>query len=207
MEHILKMEGPVYHFLTRAVELTLLNLLFIVCSIPIITMGTSITALYSVTLKMVRKEDSGIYREFLQAFKQNFRQSTAIWSLLLVAGIVLFMNYTLLGFYNGNFSLLIILSLFFFSFFYLLIGTMIFPYIARFKNTTKDAFKNVIKMAIANPYPIFLVLIFVIGPVILMFSSPFFFVLMLYINLFLGFSFVAYLNSFIIRNLYEKYED
>ncbi|WP_277674260.1 YesL family protein [Piscibacillus halophilus] len=207
MEHILKMEGPVYHFLTRTVELFVLNILFIVCSIPIFTMGASITALYSVTLKMVRNEDSGIYSVFIQAFKQNFKQSTVILSLLLIVGIVLFMDYSLLKSYNGNFAFLIILSLFFFSFLYLLIVIMIFPYVARFKDTTKDAFKNVLKMAVANPYPIILVMIIAIGPVILMFLSPFFFVLMLYLNLFLGFSLVAYINSFIIRNLYAKYEE
>lgn len=206
MKHILEMEGPVYRFLTRIAELILLNGMFLIFSIPIITIGASTTALYSVTLKMVRNEDCGVCREFMQAFKLNFKQSTAIWIILIVSGLVLLMNYSYLQSYDGSLSLIVMLSLFLFTFVYLLLISFIFPYVARYKNTVREAVINVLKIAVANPNSTILVLIISIGPVVLMFLSPFLFVFKLYLNIFFGFSAVAYLNSFLIRNIYEKYE-
>ncbi|MGM0877880.1 MAG: YesL family protein [Bacillota bacterium] len=207
MKHILEMEGPVYRFLTRLAELILLNGIFLIFCIPIITIGASTTALYSVTLKMVKNEESGVWSGFVQAFKKNFKQSTIIWIFLVIVGLVLLIDYTYLQSYDGRFSLIVMLSLFFFTFVYLLLTSLIFPYVARFKNTVKESVVNVLKIAVANPYPTILVLIISIGPVVLMFLSPYLFVFKLYLNIFFGFSVVAYLNSFLIRNIYEKYED
>lgn len=205
MKHFLSMEGPVYRILTRFVELIVLNGLFLLFCIPIFTIGASTTALYSVTLKMVRNEESGVYSGFVQAFKKNFKQSTSIWILLMFTGLILFLDYLYLELYEGNFTLLIILSLFFFTCIYLILTILIFPYVARFKNTIRESFVNAMKIAITNPFQTIPVLIFSIGPVLLIFFSPYLFLLALYLSIFLGFSLVAYLNSFLLRNIYEKY--
>lgn len=205
MKHFLSMEGPVYRILTRFVELIVLNGLFLLFCIPIFTIGASTTALYSVTLKMVRNEESGVYSGFVQAFKKNFKQSTCIWILLMFAGLILFLDYLYLELYEGNFTLLIILSLFFFTCIYLLLTILIFPYVARFKNTIRESVVNAMKIAITNPFQTISVLIFSIGPVLLIFFSPYLYLLALYLSIFLGFSLVAYLNSFLLRNIYEKY--
>ncbi|MGI8384030.1 YesL family protein [Robertmurraya sp. P23] len=205
MKHFLSMEGPVYRFLTRFVELIVLNGLFLLFCIPIFTIGASTTALYSVTLKMVRNEESGVYSGFVQAFKKNFKQSTSIWILLMFAGLILFLDYLYLEVYEGNFTLLIILSLFFFTCIYLLLTILIFPYVARFENTIRESVVNALKIAVTNPIQTIPVLIFSIGPVLFIFFSPYIFVLALYLSIFLGFSLVAYLNSFLFRNIYEKY--
>jgi uncharacterized membrane protein YesL len=205
MKHFLFMEGPIYRFLTRVVELIVLNFMFLLFCIPIFTIGASTTALYSVTLKMVRNEESGVYSGFVQAFKKNFNQSTSIWILLMFAGLILLLDYLYLKLYDGNFTLLIILSLFFFTCIYLLLTILIFPYIARYENTIRESVVNALKIAVTNPFQTIPVLIFSIGPVLLIFLSPYFFLLALYLSIFLGFSLVAYLNSFMFRNIYEKY--
>jgi uncharacterized membrane protein YesL len=205
MKHFLNMEGPFYRFLTRFVELIVLNCMFLLFCIPIFTIGASTTALYSVTLKMVRNEEGVVYSCFFQAFKRNFKQSTSIWILLLFAGIIILLDYLYLKLYDGNFTLLIIFSLFFFTFIYLLLTILIFPYVARFENTIRESVVNALKIAVTNPFQTIPVLIFSIGPVLLIFLSPHFFLVALYLSIFLGFSLVAYLNSFLFRNIYEKY--
>jgi len=55
-----------------------LNLLWCICSIPIFTIGASTTAVYYVTLKLVRDEEDGTFRSFFKSFKENFKQATAI---------------------------------------------------------------------------------------------------------------------------------
>lgn len=66
-----------------------LNLLWFLTSIPIITIGPSTTALYSVAFKVSRGEEGRIGHQFFAAFKSNFKQATTLWLILLVLGIVL----------------------------------------------------------------------------------------------------------------------
>lgn len=66
-----------------------LNLLWFVCCIPIVTIGASTTALYYASLKIARGEDQGVARLFFRSFRENFRQSTVLWLILLAAGLLL----------------------------------------------------------------------------------------------------------------------
>ena len=66
-----------------------LNLLWIVCSLPIFTIGASTTALYYASLKLVRDEESHIGAQFFRSFKENFKQATVLWLILLGVGLFL----------------------------------------------------------------------------------------------------------------------
>ena len=66
-----------------------LNLLWILCSLPIFTMGAATTALYYGTLKIVRGEDSHLTKLFFRSFRQNFKQATVLWLILLAVGALL----------------------------------------------------------------------------------------------------------------------
>lgn len=66
-----------------------LNLLWLVCSLPIFTVGAATAALYDVTLRIARGEDPAIFRRFFQAFRENFRQATVLWLVLLAFGLLL----------------------------------------------------------------------------------------------------------------------
>ena len=66
-----------------------LNLLWFVCSIPIFTIGASTTALYYVSMKIVRGEESSLTKLFFKSFRENFRQSTVLWLILLGIGLLL----------------------------------------------------------------------------------------------------------------------
>ena len=87
------MDSPVMRFLSRLCDLIILNLLCIVCCIPIITAGASITALFSVTLKMVKGEESYIAKGFFKGFKDNFKQATIIWLIVAAFGIFMYIDY------------------------------------------------------------------------------------------------------------------
>ena len=66
-----------------------LNLLWLICSIPVFTLGAATTALYDVSLKIVRDEETSITRQFFRSFCRNFRQATVLWLILLAAGLLL----------------------------------------------------------------------------------------------------------------------
>ena len=89
LQGIFNYDNPVWRFIGKLGDLIILNILWIVCSIPVFTAGASATAVYYVTLKLVRDEDDSTIRSFFRSFKSNFKQATAIWLILLAAGIVL----------------------------------------------------------------------------------------------------------------------
>ena len=81
MSRVFNYEGPVFTSLSRLADLFWLNLLYIICCIPLVTVGAASTALYYVTLKMAKDEEGYITRSYFKSFKDNFVQATAIWLL------------------------------------------------------------------------------------------------------------------------------
>ena len=65
-------ESPFSQVLLKLVYACYLNLLWFVCSVPVFTIGASTTALYSVTLKIVREREGDLTRQFFKAFRENF---------------------------------------------------------------------------------------------------------------------------------------
>ena len=66
-----------------------LNLLWVICSLPIVTIGASTTAIYYTSLKIIREEDANIGAKFFHSFRENFRQATVLWLIMLAAGLFL----------------------------------------------------------------------------------------------------------------------
>ena len=73
----------------RIAEGCYLNLLWAVFSIPVFTAGAATAALYRVTLKIARGEEPSLTGQFIRGFKENFRQATILWLILLGAGVLL----------------------------------------------------------------------------------------------------------------------
>ena len=71
-------------YLNRFADLMILNLLFLLTSIPIFTIGASLTALYSVCFHLGTDREGSTFRDYFAAFKENFRQATALFLLLLL---------------------------------------------------------------------------------------------------------------------------
>ena len=72
-------DSPFWSFMSRLADLIILNLLWIVFCIPVVTIGASTTAMYRVTLNMVRGEGSGVVRMFWDAFRLNLKQAVLIF--------------------------------------------------------------------------------------------------------------------------------
>ncbi len=85
-------------------QLIALNLLWIVCSLPVITAGASTTALFYCTLKLHKDGDIRVFHDFFKSFKQNFKQSTLIWILMAAAGIFIYMEKEALATMPGSMS-------------------------------------------------------------------------------------------------------
>ncbi len=197
-------DSPIMQFLSRLTDIIILNILFLICSLPVVTIGASATALYSVTLKMVKNEESYILRSFFSAFKSNFKHSTVSWLFLLLAGTVVWIDYRILGSTDGSFSRIFTAVLIPVCMILLFTSIYIFPFIARFENTIKNSLKNAFFISIAQlPYTLLLLLLLVLAVALTLFID---FRIIGFVWFVMGFSGLAYLNSFLLRRAFRKFE-
>ena len=73
----------------------LLGILFLLCSIPVVTFGTSLSAFYYAMIKTVRRERGYAVREFFSAFKRNVMKGIIFTVLLAAIGYLLLLNRTI----------------------------------------------------------------------------------------------------------------
>ena len=79
MRDLCNTDKPLFAVLTKLTYSAYLNILWLVCSLPIVTIGASTTALFYVTLKMAEDRDDGLTRMFFKAFRENFKPATKLW--------------------------------------------------------------------------------------------------------------------------------
>lgn len=199
-------DSPVMRFLARIGDLMILNLVFVVTSIPVITIGTALSALYTVSMKLVRGENPSVLKEYMKAYRRNFKPATICWIIMAAAGALIFLDFRLIGVFGGvmyqvmRFVLAVILGVWALVFLYL------FPYIARFENTVLASFKNALLLSAAH-LPFTAVLMgLAAGTVILTLFTSRSFVIATIVWVFAGFAVLSYVQSFLLCKIFEKYE-
>ena len=191
-------DNVVMRALGKIGDMICLNVMWLICCIPIITIGASTTALYTVMLRMVKNEEGYIFRGFLKAFKSNFKQSTMIWLILLLLGIVWTVDFRVAGFMPGMAG--IVLSAIFLALGFILLSVMIyiFPLTARYENGIKATFKNALILTVAKlPYT-FLMVAIVVAAVFASLWSAFTLLFSLPLWVFFGVSLIVWINSYIL---------
>ena len=205
MKEFFNMDNSFFRALGRLADLMILNITFLICCIPIFTIGASLTGLYYVALKMAENEDSYIIRGFLKSFKQNFKQATLIWLMILGLGIVLVLDFQILRASEGPLVTFFHVALIAIFFFYMMMVSYIFPVLSRFFNTIRGTLRNSLLMAIAHlPYTV-VILVITIAPVLLTFYNGYTLWYGILIWIMAGFSGIAYANSFFLKKIFKKY--
>lgn len=195
-------ESPLFHFLGTMADYVLLNCLFLITCIPIITIGAASSALYAITLRDAREEHGYLIVPYLKAFRVNIKKGTALFLLYFTIGAVLLFNYVFWLKIESSVSnvILIILTfvtaLYFFSLFY------VFPLNARFENTVRQTMKNALFIAMSNLKYTVALLAILIAALVLCYTTA---VCRVAIILF-GFSFLAFCQSFIINKIFKNFE-
>ncbi len=131
-------------------SLLLLNLLTLLCSLPIITVGGAVTAMHDGLIRIVRKEEGYVARRYFKVFKENLKQGILLWLPFLfifaAVGADLFIQFTAPGLLPdfvmipaGTAGLL---TLYFFQW--------IFPVHSRFRGGTGQIFRTSFFLAVAR---------------------------------------------------------
>ncbi len=191
--------------MSRVADLIILNLLFLLCCIPIVTIGPAITAMYYVTMKMVRNEESYIARSFFKSFKENFKQGIAIWMMALVLILLEFMDFFIMKQLSGGIYTVVKYGLLVIALLMAMILQYVFPLLAKFYNTVKNTIRNALLMSLRHlPYTILMLLIN-IAPIIAMLLNTMIFSYGILAYFLLGFSTLAFANSFFLVKIFDKY--
>ena len=93
MRKIFDMDNPLMQILAVAADLLVLNLLTILCSLPILTAGAALAALCDQTALRVRGEDPGLLKSYFRSFAAYWKKGTLLWLLLLAAAGLLYFDY------------------------------------------------------------------------------------------------------------------
>lgn len=164
-------DGALYKFMSRFLDMLKLNILWILFSLPIVTCGAATVAAFKVTLRMVDDTEGYVGRQFIQAFKENWKQGIPLGLLAMLGSYVVYLDFEIARVTDGD-------SAWFFAFgilaiFLLVMGFIYaFPLSARYENTLIGTIKN--SVAIASRYfvrTIFLVIILVIEYIVFMFNE------------------------------------
>ena len=203
MGKIFSLESPFMKLIDTLTNLIVLNLLVMVCALPIITAGAAFTAMHRVVYLMVNGEEGYILKDFKKAFFDNFKQSTLCWLVVLVIVFVLGGDYVTMyqvlpGGYSLSFQVIIWIATVVAA-----IGIIyIFPMVARYEDTTKNTLRNAYALGFYKLGRTLAMIIITILPWGLSALFQYFSIFALLI----GFSLPAYMCVYIYRPVFLHFE-
>lgn len=138
---LFSIDGPLYSFFSRLLDMIKLNLLWCLFSLPIVTIGASTAAAFAVTLKMVDEREGYIAKQFWNAFKANLKQGIPTGLMNLFFVYALYLDFQLFHAVEGNPIVFLILGI---VGSVMCFGYFIYAYalMARYDNTLLRTIKN-----------------------------------------------------------------
>lgn len=200
--------SPVIAFLNKMTDLILLNVLMILCCLPVVTAGAAISAAYYVSITSIRCGDGYVFRRFFSAFKSNFVSVTPVWLGLLAAGFILAADYFFWSHFGGVFGKLMLMVSIVIAILLWVWSLWIFPVFAKLTGTRRELLKNAAAFAVGYlPYTAIVMVIMgvvVYANLVSLIANG--------IMLFVGFAVLIYVNSFFFYRVFmnhidERYDD
>lgn len=187
--------------MNKIVDVVVLSFFWLLFSLPVFTIGASTTALFTTVRQVLREEKGYVIKNFWQAFKLNFKQSTGIW-LILLALLIVFMvdRWILITFFLSQGSKIGSLHIvFFFMILYELVyAVYVFAYISRFELDWKHIMKNAAILSITNlPWSALMIGMLVGGGLLIYYVSPAF--------VFLFPALFGWVFTLILEKIFRKY--
>ncbi len=202
MGKLFSLDSPVVGFMGKVADLMILNLITLIACIPIITVGASLTAMHYVLLKMVRKEEGYIFRTFIKSFKQNFKQATVCWLVILAFILIFFLDLYIINVSVTEIAGWFTTALYVVGILVLMAIIYVFPVLSRFDNTIRGTFKNSFLMSILGFPKTIAMLIINCIPVLALYISP---TTVPFVFL-LGITAPAYLCAMLYSSIFKRFE-
>ncbi len=206
LRKIFDLDNPFMRALSRAADIVALNVLFLLCCVPVVTIGASAAALYSMTLKMVRNEEPSIWKGFFKAFREDLKQGILFGALFTLTAAAVILNFILFGNMDGGIFQAVKAVCVAAGVLAFLLSLYGFPIIARIEMRAGAIFRNAVLMSVAYLPKTLLMVVLYVPTVALMFWSEMTMFILLSAYTVFGFALMAFLKSFILRRIFSKYE-
>ena len=194
------MENPVMRALSTTADLIVLNLLTVLCCLPVVTVGAALTALNTAAIKIVRGEESAPVKDYFRAFRVNFKKGTILGLVFLLVFVVLIVDYLAAG--NAVSILRPVISAI--ALLVLMLGQYAFAMLARYENTLRGTLKNALLLSIGY-FPRTLALagfaaaLWLLAIQFLRYGAPILFLF--------GFSLPCYVTILLMQGIFAKLEN
>ncbi len=203
MGGIFNLDSPLMQGLGKVADLMLLNILAMICCIPIFTVGASLTALHYMSLKIIRGEECYIVKGFFKSFKQNFKQATIIWLLILMALLILVGDFYIMQNSGIEFHIVLKVIIAVIGVLIIFTPTYVFAVLAKFDNTIVRTIKNAAIMSLLQFPKTILMIIIALVPVVI----AVFFPQILPIAFLFGMSGPTFLAALLYNKFFKKLEE
>lgn len=197
------LDSPLMQALNKMADLMWLNVLTVLCCIPVVTVGASLTAMHYMLLKIVRNEETYITKGFFKSFKDNFRQATVIWLIQLVVTILLAGDFYIMYKSETQFHVVFQALLMVVVVITVFTATFVYPVLAKFDNSIFRTIKNAFYMSILQLPKTIAMIILSILPLVLVVIAP----SIIPIVLMFGVSIPAFLFAKMYNKFFMKLED
>ncbi|MBR5261056.1 MAG: YesL family protein [Oscillospiraceae bacterium] len=185
-------------------DLIILNVIYLITCLPIFTIGTATTALYTVAFSMGTVREGRLVRNYFKALASNFKQATVLWLVILVLGVASAFNVYFFYSMTGNLRWLVLL----FGVagvLILLVSAYAFPLLSRFDNGNISTVRNALLLSIGYFPRSAAVVVINIFPFALMLTNVVLFLQTGLIWVIIYFSAGAYINSRILKKVFVPY--
>lgn len=196
-------DGWLIRFLTKVCDLLFLNIALVLSCCTIVLSGAAVTALYSITLKMMRGQDYDPIKGFLRALRENFLPSSPATVLLFVNAALLALLRSALYAETLLFSPALFLLLALATVLLTALLSYLFPLLARFENTFSHHLGNAVRLSLANLPVTFLITTVNLLPLLISFLVPSLLGVTFAFWLLFGFAAGAWVNSFYLNRIFE----
>ena len=165
-------ESMVVNILDQFSDMVILNVLCILCSLPIITAGISISAACACSVKMKKGRGGGVLREFLSEWKRGWKQVTPLWMVMACLLAILLFEFRITadmpGMMQTSFRCILTIAIIL----WMAVFVYVFPLMSVYQTTRIEAIKNAVLLSVANLQKTILMMAVVLLPVLFMLLVP-----------------------------------
>ena len=191
--------------MTRCGIVIAANLMFVLFSLPVVTGGAAWVALCHVMLKTLRGD--GVinpFKQFWIGFRNNFKQATLYWVVLLLLVVMGAMNVRLCTQFGGLFTY-VKYAVYALGAAALVLTIYLFPTMAAFADTLPHLLRNALYFAIKRPLKLIVILFFNVFPFVLTYSDPQTLPLYAFLWTTCGFGLVALLEATLLLSEFKPF--
>lgn len=200
----LNLDSPLMRGVSLASELVFLNILWLLTSLPVITIGASTAAMYRVVLDMHLQTDGSHIKRYFRAWKENWKQATLLWLPTMAVLVLFFYVFQSFEILDGSLGLAVKLLLCFVTLVTLMVNAYGYAYLCFFEDTLSTVVKNAIGLAVQKlPITAGIVLINIAPLILLVFSVELFLMLLIF-WLLIGVALSSYINAKMIFRIFNQ---